>query len=122
MKITKDNCEAFFLDYHEGVLSPEMVAEVLLFIEQNPDFRSDFEGFESLNISNPGSSVFEHKESLKRTVDFSADLITIQNADEFFIAEVEGLLSQEVLADLDTFVLENPQLEQSRKLYAATKL
>ncbi len=122
MKITKDNCEAFFLDYHEGVLSPEMVAEVLLFIEQNPDFRSEFEGFESFNISDPDLSIFEHKEALKRVVDFSSDKITIQNADEFFIAEVEGLLSQKVLADLDAFILKNPELEQSRKLYSATKL
>lgn len=67
MKITLENCEAFFLDYHEGNLSPEMVAELLLFLEQHPQCNMLFESFASLTLHPEiqGPS-FPKKEILKK--------------------------------------------------------
>ncbi len=121
MKITRDNCEAYFLDYHEGTLSPEMAAEVLLFVELNPEFRTSFEGFETITLSDD-FQLFDNKNSLKQAIDFSSTSINSKNIDEFLIAEVEGLLSIETLAALDTFLLNNPQFAHSRKLYSLTLL
>lgn len=121
MKINRNNCEAYFLDYHEGALSPEMAAEVLLFVELNPEFRIDFEGFETITLSDE-FLLYDNKNSLKQTIDFSSTSIYLQNIDEFLIAEVEGLLSAQVVAEIDSFISDNPQFAQSRKLYSITKL
>lgn len=122
MKITRDNCEAYFLDYHEGNLTPEMAAEVLLFVEQNPAFRNTFESFESFDLATDQNMFFNKKELLKQVIDFNSSSITEQNIDEFLIAEIEGLLSNEVIGGIDSFIASNPQYAQSRKLYSFTRL
>ena len=50
MKINRDNYEAYFLDYFEGQLSLEMVEEVLMFADQNPDLRNVLEDFEAVSL------------------------------------------------------------------------
>ena len=50
MKINRDNYEAYFLDYHEGHLSLEMVRELHLFIEQNPDLKNSITDFEIIPL------------------------------------------------------------------------
>ena len=45
MNIDKNNYEAFFLDYHEGNLSPQEVADLYLFLSQYPELKKEFEDF-----------------------------------------------------------------------------
>ena len=48
MKINLHNYEAVFLDYYEGNLSAEDVSELLLFLENHPELKEDFESFENI--------------------------------------------------------------------------
>ena len=49
-KITRNNYEVFFLDYHEGLLSGEQMAEVILFLEKNEDLMEEFYSFENVSL------------------------------------------------------------------------
>lgn len=80
--ITKNNYEAFLLDYVEQNLSAEMVAELMLFLEQNPELKIELEEFENTSLITQQTPIFEHKETLKQVV-----------TEELMIAEIEGLNS-----------------------------
>ena len=41
--INRNNYEAFLLDYVEQNLTAELVAELMLFLEQNPDLKAELE-------------------------------------------------------------------------------
>ncbi|MEO6904347.1 MAG: hypothetical protein ABI315_14500 [Bacteroidia bacterium] len=113
MKINKINYEAFFLDYHEGNLSPQQVADLLLYVAQHPEFKKEFEGFENISIENKSAIYFENKNQLKKQIALS---------DEQLIGAVEGTLT---VSELDKF---NQQLktdliaQRSFKMYQHTKL
>ena len=70
MKINRDNYEAYFLDYHEGQLSPEMIEEVELFVVQNPDLKNMLDEFEAISLVADEDVVFETKFSLKKKSGF----------------------------------------------------
>jgi hypothetical protein len=77
MNINRNNYESWFLDYHEGCLSPEQVALLILFLEENADLKEEFESFEQLTIGAEFSSpVFSHKESLLKDILSEEDLRT----------------------------------------------
>jgi len=122
MKINRDNYEAYFLDYHEGQLSPDMVQEVLLFVEKNPDLKNDFEEFEAVSLADDQNIVFEKKSSLKKNQSFVASLINDLNYEEYLLAETEGILNAAELTALEVYIKTNPQAEKDRKLFAMTHL
>jgi len=122
MKINRDNYEAYFLDYHEGQLSPDMVQEVLLFVEQNPDLKNIFDEFEAVSLVADTNIVFEKKSSLKKNQVFATSQVNELNYEEFMVDETEGLLTDEQLASLEEFISINPQFEKERKLYALAHL
>jgi len=47
-KINRHNYEEFFLDYHEGNLSGEQKAMVILFVESNDDLLEEFYTFKNV--------------------------------------------------------------------------
>jgi hypothetical protein len=115
MNINKHNYEAFFLDYHEGNLSPQQVAELLLFVEQHPGLKEEFENFENITLEDISSFSFEDKASLKKE-------IVVSNKDEFFIRSVENDLSAVEEKLLVSFLQHNPQYLPELELYKKTKL
>ncbi|MFZ4549645.1 MAG: hypothetical protein ACOYN4_19515 [Bacteroidales bacterium] len=122
MKINRDNYEAYFLDYHEGQLSPEMVNEVLWFVENNPDVQDIFNEFEVVSLVNEPSIVFDKKSALKKNDIYATSSIHELNYDEFLISEAEGLLSNEQLQSLNEFIALNPALAKERMLYSLAHL
>jgi hypothetical protein len=122
MKINRDNYEAYFLDYHEGQLSPEMSEEVLLFVEMNPDLMNVFDEFEAVTLDTEQNIVFENKAGLKKNQVFATSQVNESNYEEFLISETEGLLNTQQLASLEEFISINPQFEKDRRLYALTHL
>jgi hypothetical protein len=122
MKINRDNYEAYFLDYHEGQLSPEMVEEVLIFVDQNPDLRNVFEEFEAVTLVADQDIVFEKKSSLKKNQIFATSQVNELNYEDYLVGEAEGLLNPEQLASIEEFISINPQFEKDRRLYALTHL
>ena len=85
MKINRDNYEAYFLDYHEGQLSPEMVQEVLWFVENNPEVQDIFNEFEAVSLVSDQDIVFEKKSALKKNEVHAASSIHELNYEEFSI-------------------------------------
>ncbi len=122
MKINRDNYEAYFLDFHEGQLSPEMAEEVMLFVEMNPDLKSALNEFEPITLADDQDIVFENKAFLKKNQVFATSQIDDSNYEEFLIAETEGLLNPLQLASLEEFISINPQFEKDRRLYAMAHL
>jgi len=122
MKINRDNYEVYFLDFFEGQLGPEMVEEVLIFVEQNPDLKNVFNDFEAVTLVADQNIVFEKKSSLKKNQVFATSTVTEQNYEDYLVGETEGLLNAEQLASIEEFISINPQFEKDRKLFALAHL
>lgn len=108
--INKNNYEAFLLDYMEQNLSADMVAELMLFFEQNPDLKHELEelGEVALPIED---IVFEGKDDLKKEV-----------LENLMIAEIEGLNSVDQSKELQEAIEEDNVTEKAFLLYQKTVL
>jgi hypothetical protein len=122
MNINKDNYEAYFLDYFEGNLTPAEIDELLVFIEQHPEVKSEFEGFEMVSISPDDKIVFEDKHSLKKNGIVALASISSNNIDEFLISELEGTLSDTEAKLLSEFIASNPGFEKDRRIFSHTRV
>ncbi|HRN42346.1 MAG TPA: hypothetical protein PK649_09780, partial [Vicingus sp.] len=94
--INKNNYEAFLLDYVEQNLSPEMVAELMLFLEQNPDLKAELDEYENTLFAQIPDATFEHKADIKQAA-----------IEELMIAELEGLNNAKESAELKQAIKEN---------------
>jgi hypothetical protein len=115
MNININNYEAYFLDYHEGNLSPQQVADLFLFLSQHPELKKEFEGFEQIVLDDFSAPVFENKQLLKKN-------ITVENREEYFIRAVEGTLDTTELALLNTFLATHPEFSTEFNLFQKTQL
>ena len=115
MKINKNNYEAYFLDYHEGNLSPEEVADLLLVVERHPELKEELEGFENFTIEDYSSITFENKSSLKKE-------ITDENREEYFIKAVENTLNTAEKTLLENYLKQHPRFLVDYNLFQKTKV
>lgn len=114
--INKNNYESWFLDYHEGTLPAEQVAELFLFLEQHPELQEEFDAFENIKLTDDRTDVFPAKDFFKKNV------VDESNVQQFLIAEIEGNLNADEQQALNDFITANSQFEKDRLLYAKTKL
>lgn len=114
--INKNNYESWFLDYYEGALPAERVAELFLFLEQHPHLKEEFDAFENIKLTDDLTDVFPAKDFLKKT------LVDESNVQQFLIAELEGDLNADELKALHDFIATHKQFETDKMLYAKTKL
>lgn len=118
MKIDLTNYEEKFLDYHDGNLSAEEVAELFLFIEKHPELKEEFESFENISINDIETDIaFPDKNLLKQLTNPSAETIN-----QWLIAEMEGELTLQQRVLLSAFLKDHPQYEKDRSLFRSTKL
>ena len=111
MNINKHNYEAFFLDYHEGNLAPQEVAELLLFLEQHPELKEEFESFENFSLADDEMNIqFKDKSELKKEV-------TPENIDEFLVKKVEGELLPVENDILEQYIKQHPHTQKDLELY-----
>ncbi|MBL4668048.1 MAG: hypothetical protein JKY30_02140 [Flavobacteriales bacterium] len=115
--ITRNNYEAYLLDYVEETLSPELVAELMLFLEQHLDLKEVLEDFE-IHTLVPKETVAFDKSALKK----EAGLITLVNYEDFIIAEVEGINTPEKSTALYLFLEQNPEKQEEFVTYQKTTL
>lgn len=115
MTINKNNYEAYFLDYHEGNLSPQEVADLFLFLSLYPELKKEFDNFENITLEDYSSPVFENKDSLKKN-------ITADNREEYFIQAIEGTLAPAEQLLLEQFLKAHPEFLPEFQLFQKTKL
>ncbi|MBI2280873.1 MAG: hypothetical protein HYU68_09320 [Bacteroidetes bacterium] len=109
--INKNNYEAFLLDYAEQNLSPDLVAELMLFLEQHPEVKAELDEFENVTFEANTSTTFNHKETLKQAA-----------IEELMIAQIEGLNSPEESNELFTEIAKNSTYNQLFSNYKKTIL
>ena len=116
MKIERNNYEMFFLDYFENTLAAEKVAELFLFLENNPDLKKEFDNYASTEIPSLSKTVFSDKDSLKKPI------VDDTNAEEFMLRSIDNDLNENEQHSLDIFLNNNPLAKQEYDLLCKTKL
>ncbi|MCB0430340.1 MAG: hypothetical protein H6585_13740 [Flavobacteriales bacterium] len=119
--INEHNVEAYLLDYAEGRLSAEQVAELLLFLENHPEL--DLSLDEDLTNALPLISderAMPGKEDLKKP-DYGQGIYP-GNLDDHLVASLEGLLSPDEENTLQAYLEAHPENKKDRKLFALTRM
>jgi hypothetical protein len=117
MNISKNNYEAYLLDYMEGRLSKEEQLLLRQFILDNPEL-GDWEELSSeLPELFPFTVVFTDKEQLLKQEIKPFKKLNEVNYNDFFISFHEGLLSANEQQELETFLELNPFLQHDFDLY-----
>jgi hypothetical protein len=109
--INRNNYEAFLLDYVHQNLSPDVVAELMLFLEQNPELKVELEEFENVVFTANPSTTFHDKQTLKQ--------VAIEN---LMIAEIEKLNTPQQSKELFTEITQNSTYNQLFSNYKKTIL
>ncbi len=121
MKINRNNYEAYFLDYHEKTLGPSQVAELMVFLEENPDLNEEFESFEAFTAV-PGDLTFENKRTLKKKDYKTTGTVTALNYEQYMVAAIEGDLGAIEKEQLMVFLEINPEARLEYDFYRKTRL
>jgi hypothetical protein len=116
MKISRDNYEAYFLDYYEGNLKGEEAEELFTFLDNNPDLAKEFNSFESITVDTNTKDEFSFKDKLRK------ETISTLNQTDFLIAYMEGDLNKREINDVEQFIQNNPKAEKELNQFKKTKL
>lgn len=119
MTINKLNYEIYLVDYLDGKLNASQVDELLLFLDQNPDIKEEFEGMEDAVLV-AETTLFPNKSSLKKK-SFLKDGID-NEFDYLCIASVEGILSNEEKIAFEKSLQGNPIKQSAYKNYQKAKI
>ena len=122
MKIDRNNYETFFIDYLDGVLSPDLISELLLFIDENPDLKEELIDLDTVPLMADETVQYCSKQLLKKKSILSVGPINELNYQEYMIGSVEGDLSVTESRLLDRFVLRNPQVAWEWEQFKSTRL
>ena len=109
--INRNNYEAFLLDYVEQNLSPDLVAELMLFLAQNPDLKAELDEFENVTFTANPSTIFHEKQNLKQTA-----------IETLMIAEIENLNTPQETKELFEEIAQNSSYEKLYNTYQKTIL
>ncbi len=120
MKLSRANYETYLIDYLDGKLKPLEVANLLLFLEQNPDIKAEFEGIELTALTEIPVDLYPNKETLKKKSPFT--LINHENASHFLVRKIEQDLANNEIAELDLFLTQNNSFKKELSLFEKTLL
>jgi hypothetical protein len=122
MKIDRSNYEEFIIGYLDGTLDPVRTAELLIFLEQNPDLKEEAAELASISLKPDSGVVFTFKDSLIQPPDQDAIHLNTSNYNHYFIAAHEGDLSAVGLKAVERFIQRNPGLKNDYELYHFARL
>lgn len=117
MKINKYNYEVFLIDYLDGTLDPSLTGELIVFLEQNPELKNQFDGLEDVvlvneTVSYPNKTDLKKKSFLKNGIENESEYL--------FIASLEGEMSDEEKVRLDAIINENHTRNLDLLIYQKT--
>ncbi len=122
MSINRNNYETYFIDYLDGKLSPDLVSELLLFLDENPDLKEELSDLDTVPLIAGGNIQYPDKQRLKRDPILSVGPINELNYQEYLIGSVEGDLSVTESRLLERFVLRNTQVAGEWEQFKRTVL
>jgi len=126
-EINADNCETYFIAWHEGDLNDEEKASVQEFLKAHPEKQHDFELFSKTKIQEDAIA-FSSKESLKRQFQYKKTIssgfpeLSIKTSDMWFAASLEGDLNSLQEKELQAFLMRHPEFIKQRALFEKTIL
>jgi hypothetical protein len=116
--ISIHNYEIWFTDFLDGLLDESQLSQLLDFLEEHPDLKSELEGLSGVNLVASGE-IFPAKESLMKT---SGDIPGISSEDQLCIARMENDLPDEKQKEFDARILRDPGLKSLYGQYLGTRL
>jgi hypothetical protein len=123
-KINRDNYEIWFVDFKDGLLSPEQIQELNEFLDKHEDLKKEFELWcrENDSIS---YLVKDNKDSLSENIAIyftPLGQINESNYEQKFFEYFEGDLNEDECQDIQTFLNLNPHLEKEFKIHESLTL
>ncbi len=115
-RINRHNYESFLLDYMEGTLHDSLHAEMLAFLDENPDIREELMLLDDVVLV-PDEKIFSGKETLKKEV-VPVNGLNESNYINYFIAYHEGDLADQEKKSVNKFLQKNPHLEPEFKTFS----
>lgn len=119
--ITKENIEAYLLDFLEGNLNTEQLQELDAFLAVNPSYRDEFE----LIHLEEESLAFTDKENLKKNDLFepvSFRGIEGADSDKMMVAALENELSESEATHFNNYLQSNSETQTEWAMYQQTLL
>ena len=117
MIINRHNYEEFFLLYVDKELAADEYTAVENFVRQNPDLAPELEMLQQTILIEDNIS-FKQKELLYK----KENSISLANYEEYFLLSADNELSEKQAAEVENFVLKNPQLQDEFTLLQQTRL
>ena len=118
MKINRNNYEELFLLYVDGELTALQMQTVDRFAAENPDLLTELKMLMQTKLE-VEPILFDTKHLLLKSNDKE---LSQQNYEEHFLLYVDDELKQDEKSEVETFVLQHPQLQASFTLLKQTKL
>ena len=118
MIINRHNYEEFFLMYVDNELTPAQRAGVEAFVQQHQDLSDELKMLQQATIVPEEDIQFTTKDLLYRT----EQGINLANCEEYFLLDVDNELSQSEKEEVEKFVLQHPQIQESFSLLHKTRL
>ncbi|MDE3143126.1 MAG: hypothetical protein KGL19_03165 [Bacteroidota bacterium] len=118
MNINRNNYEEFFLLYADGELSAQEQQAVEQFVKDNPDVANELEMLLQTKLDDDKIN-FTDKDLLYKTND---PVINLNNYEEQFLLYVDDELNDDEKNNVETFVLQHPQVQENFILLKQTKL
>lgn len=116
MKITRENYEAYFIDYLEGVLDENMVDDFLEFLQQNPDLKEELALFSPVRLKTEAISFGKKEQLFREKFDIETEF------DQAAIAQMEGDLPEAENEKFEKYLQKHPEKKHDVDLFRATRL
>ncbi len=117
--INRDNYEEFFLMYVDNELSATDKEMVEAFVHQNPDLKEELTMLQQAVLLPEPELKFTNKSDLLKRIGYE---ITTTNYEDKFLLYIDDELAAKDKTDVETFVLQHPQLQADFTLLQETKL
>jgi len=116
MKITRNNYEICFVDYLEGNLEESRMNELIDFLHEKPDLKTELEMARPLEMDQK-KIVYPGKEKLYKE---KYDQVEVFN--QTAVARLEGDLSETGKANFEHYLSRHPKKQKEAALFERTKL
>lgn len=115
MNIDRTTYELFIIDYLEGQLDAVQVSELLLFLEQNPDLKAEFEGIEHIYLDNDTTEWVD-----KKTLKKAEQLNITPNIEKLMVSVLELDATPNEQKQLTTLLNTYPNLRNEQYWFTQT--